>query len=88
MESKMRTTKVVTEKRFVTDKIICDVCGRDLSFTDNNYVEAQEMFSYSWWGGYGSVFGDGIDFEIDICQHCFKDAFGEYIRSKDPRADW
>jgi hypothetical protein len=76
----MRTNKTITEERQVIDKITCDVCGRDLSPTDDNYVEHQEGFYYTWQGGYGSLFGDMCDFEIDICQHCFKEAFGEYVR--------
>ena len=57
----------------------CDVCG--LSFEGEFIpIEEQEAFSYSWWGGYGSVFGDGGKFEVDICQCCFQSVFGEFVR--------
>lgn len=33
--------------------------------------------------GYGSIFGDGIKIECDICQHCLKKLIGEYCREAD-----
>jgi hypothetical protein len=53
----------------------CSVCNREL-LTDE--VEGQEAFSFSQVGGYYSVFGDGAEIYIDICQHCMKEKLGEF----------
>lgn len=53
----------------------CSVCGRDLL----DDMEGQEAFCFDQIGGYASVFGDGAEISIDICQHCMKEKFGEYI---------
>ncbi|MCP5008234.1 MAG: hypothetical protein GY941_30510 [Planctomycetes bacterium] len=54
----------------------CDVCGRDLT----DILEGQEAYTFERDGGYGSVFGDGSRINLDVCQHCFKDAFEEYLQ--------
>jgi len=33
-------------------------------------------------GGYHSVFGDGMEIEIDLCQQCLKDLLGKWVRTK------
>lgn len=65
----------------------CSVCGFDfLEDEDSNYgMEAQEVFSFSDVGGYSSVFGDGVEISIDICQHCFKKLLGDFVEIK---VDW
>jgi len=40
--------------------------------------EAQEAFFLKQTGGYSSVFGDGSEIYIDICQDCFKEKLGKY----------
>lgn len=58
--------------------ITCDRCGRDC-LTDT--IEAQECWHIDSVGGYGSVFGDGTRFQMDLCQHCLKELLGEFIRT-------
>jgi hypothetical protein len=63
----------VKERQLV--ELTCSVCGRDLMADE---MERQEAFHFSQVGGYGSIFGDGAEVYIDICQHCFKERLGEY----------
>ena len=56
-------------------ELTCSVCGRDLM---SDEMERQEAVCFSRVGGYASVFGDGAEVTIDICQHCFKERLGEY----------
>ena len=63
----------VKEKKLV--EWTCAVCGRN--FMDDK-MEAQEAFSFSQVGGYSSVFGDGAEIYIDLCQNCFKKKLGKY----------
>jgi hypothetical protein len=68
------------EEKTTTNKLVsmtCDICGKDLQA---NFIEEQECFNIVHYGGYGSIFGDGSIVAVDICQQCFKDKFGEYIR--------
>lgn len=55
----------------------CDVCGMDLL---NDDMEAQEALSYTNIGGYSSIFGDGSEIQLDICQYCLQDKLGQYLR--------
>jgi hypothetical protein len=69
----------VEQERFKS--IQCDVCKKDYSYSDDkNDFEIQEFLSFHSVGGYASVFGDCVEFSIDICQHCFKEKLGEYVQ--------
>lgn len=73
-----------TEERTTTEEVVesikCNKCGRIISLTEQkDFVEIQEMFSYYFTGGYGSVFGDECSYRIDLCQNCFKELLGDYL---------
>jgi hypothetical protein len=57
----------------------CNRCGRRLSIDDPDW---QERVSLSWRGGYDSIFGDGADLSIDLCQQCVKEALGPWLQVK------
>ena len=64
--------------------ITCDVCKKTyLREYEPDIMEWQEMTLIKFTGGYGSVFGDGDTFELDICQHCLKAKLGQYFRTVD-----
>lgn len=63
----------VKERRLVEWK--CSICN--LNFLADE-MEAQEVFSFAQIGGFTSVFGDGAEVYIDLCQHCFKKRLGKY----------
>jgi antitoxin CcdA len=71
----MRKYGIVKVKERKLTEWTCSVCKRDLM---EDEMEAQEAFSFSQVGGYSSVFGDGSEIYIDICQHCMKEKLGEY----------
>lgn len=62
--------------------ITCDVCKKEYLYNTNDVsdVEIGEFHCMRLIGGYGSVFGDGIEIECDICQHCLKLLIGNYCR--------
>jgi len=63
----------------ILDAVKCDVCCA--KYHDKlEDKEFGEMILIKFKGGYGSVFGDGATVEIDICQKCFKEKLGEWIR--------
>lgn len=74
----MRTWEPVEVKQIVG--CTCDVCKKSYR-KDEDVVEFQEMVHISFTGGYGSIFGDMDQFELDICQHCLKEKLGEHIRT-------
>lgn len=59
--------------------ITCDRCGTEAPIRS---VEGGEFVSISGLGGYGSVFGDGTIYEIDLCQHCVQQTIGEWMRTR------
>jgi len=71
----MRKYSIVEVKERKLTEWSCSVCGKDLLADE---FEAQEVFSFNQTGGYSSVFGDGAEIYIDICQHCMKEKLGEY----------
>ena len=70
----MREYEIVEVKEYQLSKWTCSICGRDLM----NEAEFEEAFSFKQIGGYHSVFGDGAEITIDICQHCMKEKLGIY----------
>lgn len=62
--------------------ITCDICGKTYMYdTENDDIfEIQEFIHIKNNCGYGSIFGDGDTVELDMCQHCFKEKLGQYIR--------
>jgi len=75
--------KEVTTKQQVKISVVCDVCKKEYFYESEDQTdifETQEFVSLSYEGGYGSVFGDDDQIEIDICQSCLKEKLGEYIR--------
>jgi len=64
-----------------TSQIRCDRCN--LLATDGE-IEFHEMTSIDAKAGYGSIFGDGNNVQIDMCQHCLKLTLGPWLRVTDP----
>lgn len=56
----------------------CDRCSKYIP--DNDCYEFQEAHHISFVGGYGSVFGDGVKVECDLCQKCMKELIGGISR--------
>jgi hypothetical protein len=84
----MKIVEVTTQTVEVEDIVgfKCDCCGivynpKADCMTDQ--LEIQEMWMMHQLCGYGSVFGDGIRLECDLCQHCVKKLLGDYIREYD-----
>lgn len=57
-------------------RLVCDRCAREAEHDD---LEFAEFLSFACKGGYHSVFGDGNEIEIDLCQHCVKEVLGPWI---------
>jgi len=73
----------IVTKQFAEKKsIVCDLCGMeysyDLSLGQTEFLEAKEFLHIHHVGGYGSILGDGVSINVDICQHCFQ----QYIVNK------
>ena len=71
--------KIMVEGEVLKSKT-CDVCGKKYIPDD---LDFQEFFHIGFSCGYGSIFEDGKVVRIDICQHCFKERLGNFIRVED-----
>jgi len=70
-----------TVEREIPDTITCDVCHITYEYDSEDYMtEIHEFNTIRFMGGYGSVFGDGTEFECHICQHCLKKLLGDKLR--------
>ena len=56
---------------------VCDACGT----YEESQEEAQEWLSWHHRGGYNSVFGDGEELSLDLCQACTKTLLGHAIKT-------
>lgn len=81
------TMKITQKKRQTVEAVVaiqCDKCGRkmdtDMADDGADWCELQESLSIAFTGGYGSILGDGNQFELDLCQHCVKELLGPYLR--------
>jgi len=77
----MRTYKkqIVEEPVDVLTGVICDVCKKSFDIKTDE-MEIQEFHFINFMGGYDSVFGDGVNVQLDICQRCLNEKLGEYLR--------
>ena len=73
--------KYVEERTLKVRSIVCDICGRE-SLLDSdqgefcraiNYTTIRKVF------GYMSKIGDGVELEMDLCEDCLIDKFGEEL---------
>jgi len=72
--------KTETIKSKTIESITCDVCKKEFYYKeDKDQFEIQEFQYIRIRGGYGSIFGDGAQLKIDICQHCLQKLLGEYM---------
>lgn len=74
-------TKLIEVEDF--EEIKCDICEKVFKVTDkttDNTLEIQEFTYIRFRGGYGSVFGDDVEVECDICQHCLYDFIKDKYR--------
>ncbi|WP_250532726.1 hypothetical protein [Caballeronia sp. AZ10_KS36] len=57
----------------------CDRCQKRM--TRDDYDSGwHEHVSLSFRGGFGSIFGDGNEVSVDLCQQCLKDTLGAWLR--------
>ena len=66
--------KTVQRSIKVIDKVFCDKCKKEI--TDD--LEIQEVHSINFVGGYSSIFGDGYEVDIDLCQHCLYELIKDF----------
>ena len=55
---------------------VCDACGKRKEAQE----EAQEWLSWRHTGGYNSVFGDGEELSLDLCQDYFQTRLGGVVK--------
>lgn len=69
--------------------LTCDICMT--AYNDQNIVsvfEVQEFTKISFMGGYGSIFGDGKQIKVDICQHCLKTILQQHLLDGSPLKEY
>jgi len=59
----------------------CDRCLRRMTPDDPGW---HERLSVAFRGGFDSIFGDGCEIEIDLCQQCVKETLGAWLRISPP----
>jgi hypothetical protein len=63
----------------------CDECHKHMTLDDPEF-ELKERLSVAFRGGCGSIFGDGSEVRLDLCQQCVKETLGAWLRIEhDPK---
>jgi antitoxin CcdA len=70
--------KTVTQEVEVVVGLKCDRCKKEIN--NDDWIGMQESYSIRSSGGYGSVFGDGYDIKVDLCQECLLILIGDYCQ--------
>ncbi|MGL1956404.1 MAG: hypothetical protein OCD00_03690 [Colwellia sp.] len=73
----MKHYKVITQEEL--SDLTCDKCLKKVN-KDSEPYQFQEFISISHRCGYESIFEDGVQLTLDLCQHCFKNECGEFIQ--------
>ena len=72
-------TEIISSRKKEPKSVICYRCKRKFDDRDGG-LELQEFHHISFVGGYGSVFGDGVEVKCKLCQHCLKEVIGDWCR--------
>ena len=74
----MKKYKTVIQKTEVKElhEYKCDRCGKDLIEADDNLTD--EAYSFDFYGGYPSSFGDMNHVQCDLCHSCLYGLIGKY----------
>jgi hypothetical protein len=59
----------------------CNKCGKSFTLPEDQF-EVDEMFFYEDTGGYDSIWGDGNEVEIVLCQTCAYGLLKDYATVK------
>jgi len=59
---------------------VCDACGKREEDKGKGLEDAQEWLSWRHRGGYNSVFGDGEELSLDLCQDCVQQLLGGFLK--------
>jgi hypothetical protein len=71
-------TKIIQRDETVVDAYTCDDCKT--RFPVESWMDTQEMLRWRTTGGYGSIFGDGAEISLDLCQACVQKRLGDILR--------
>lgn len=74
-----RQTKTIRVRQKQDVSITCDKCGQTTGVDD--ILEYQEYYTIDFIGGVGSIFGDMIRVECDLCQTCLEELLCPYYRT-------
>lgn len=77
MSMNYRTTQVRVE---AADSLDCDRCGKHIHHEDS--MEFQERLELQFMGGFGSVWGDGVEVQVALCQQCGYELLKPYAKTK------
>ncbi len=73
VEKKREYTKTVVEK--TVEDVLCNQCGLSLMYESNPNVHGLSVIVD---GGFGSILGDGSQYEFAICERCLAVMFANF----------
>jgi len=71
-------TKLIKKEVTVLKEYKCDKCGKNLIKAEDDLTD--EAYSFDFYGGYASKFGDMNHIECDLCHTCLYELIDKYCR--------
>jgi hypothetical protein len=75
---RLKVQNTTTTSAQVLTEMLCDRCGLTAKHFDREFYEFR---SVDFTGGYDSLFGDGANVAIDLCQYCLQSQLGRWLRT-------
>ena len=75
----MKNIKLVKKYEPEVESIKCDRCKT----TYSDMIELQEFHCIDYIGGYGSIFGDNMRIQCELCQYCLSEMIEGYFRREE-----
>lgn len=73
--------RITVEPKAVVYEIVCDRCGKEVQRDGGDF---ELTTSIGFQAGYASIFGDGNQVDIDLCEPCLRDTLGTWLRVTTP----
>ncbi len=83
LEKAMKNLHSTGESALTIAEVVCDRCG---AVMPADTAEFNESLSIDQRCGHGSVFGDGKQLRLDLCQTCVEEVLGPWLRVTEPIA--
>lgn len=75
--------EIVEKCEETVERVVGYKCNACQKVIDKGDYEFYEVLNLNWTGGYGSIFGDGVTYNLCLCERCLKRLIGHYFINRE-----